>query len=83
MELPQIGSFCTICGSLDFVAFICPHCRAHLCGEHASMPSHNCPGCASDSIDVRDHQKVSLRTQISFCRDDIDRKGLNFQLEKN
>ena len=67
MELPQIGNFCSICGSLDFVPFICPHCRKQLCGDHASMPNHECSNLEENNISSPLKPTDSDFFQCTFC----------------
>jgi len=44
MEFPETGKHCSIknCKLLDFLPFVCEHCRAIFCKEHFHMISHEC-----------------------------------------
>jgi len=67
MELPQIGNFCSICGSLDFVPFVCPHCSKQLCGDHASMPNHSCTKLETTTLDSPLQKSKSEFFKCTFC----------------
>ena len=77
MELPQVGNFCAICGSLDFVPFTCPHCEKQLCGDHASMPKHNCEKFTPE-ITADENSSMVPVVQCSFCS-----KKENFEIKCN
>lgn len=63
-EASDVGLHCSICNTLDFLPFRCPHCDAIFCKQHASrvaVDAHNCPNSAS----VDAHAQIAAASSAS------------------
>lgn len=67
MELPYVGQNCEAedCNQLDFLPFVCDHCKKVFCLNHKSCDQHNCSAPAGPQQEY--HGERSYSCSISSC----------------
>lgn len=70
MEFPSVGERCSVdeCKQLNFLPFVCSHCRDVFCEEHYQTGSHKCAGFR-DNVTETKTKSLSYVCSDESCKD--------------